>query len=49
MIPHHEGGIAMAQKEIDAGQFPDAVAMARSITSTQQHEIETMNDLLSSL
>lgn len=49
MIAHHEGAITMAQDEIDGGQFPDAVQMARTIVTTQQQEIETMRGLLGSL
>ena len=49
MIAHHEGAIDMAQTEIEDGQFPDAVEMARTIVDTQQQEIETMRELLSTL
>ena len=49
MITHHEGAITMAQSEIKNGQFPDAVAMAKSILTSQQAEIDTMNQILSSL
>ncbi|KAA0112627.1 DUF305 domain-containing protein [Mycolicibacterium sp. P9-22] len=46
MIEHHEGAITMAQQEIDNGQFPAAVEMARSIVSSQQAEIDEMRALL---
>jgi uncharacterized protein (DUF305 family) len=36
----------MAQQEIDAGQFPAAVEMARAIVSSQQQEISTMQAML---
>lgn len=49
MIEHHEGAISMAQNEIDSGQFPPAVALARSILSTQQQEITTMQGMLDAL
>jgi len=49
MIEHHRGAIEMAQTEIDTGQNPDAVAMARSIVDTQQQEITTMENILASL
>jgi uncharacterized protein (DUF305 family) len=49
MIKHHQGAITMAQNEIKNGQFPDAVALAKSIASSQQKEIDTMNQILSSL
>jgi uncharacterized protein (DUF305 family) len=49
MIEHHNGAITMAQAEIDAGQFPAAVQMARSIVTSQQQEITTMQGLLDSM
>ncbi|UTM39896.1 DUF305 domain-containing protein (plasmid) [Rhodococcus pyridinivorans] len=49
MITHHEGAVEMAQTEIAEGQFPGAVEMARTIVDTQQQEIETMRELLSTL
>jgi uncharacterized protein (DUF305 family) len=39
----------MAQDEIKNGQFPDAVALAKSILESQQKEIDTMNEILKSL
>lgn len=49
MIEHHNGAIAMAQTEIDSGQFPEAVQMARSIVTSQQQEITTMQGLVDSM
>lgn len=49
MIKHHEGALTMAQDEIKNGQFPEAVAMAKSILESQQKEIDTMNVILKSL
>ena len=49
MIAHHEGAIAMAQTEVENGQSPDAIAMARTIIDTQQQEIDTMRQLLTTL
>jgi uncharacterized protein (DUF305 family) len=48
MIQHHGGAIVMAQTEVDDGEDPDAVAMAENIVSTQQAEIDQMEDLLAS-
>jgi uncharacterized protein (DUF305 family) len=48
MIQHHTGAIEMAQTEVDDGENPDAVAMAENIISTQQAEIDQMEDLLAS-
>lgn len=49
MIKHHQGAITMAQNEIKNGQFADAIALAKSIATSQQNEIDTMNQILSSL
>lgn len=49
MIKHHQGAITMAQTEIDGGMNPDAVAMAKTIKTTQQEEITTMQDMLEQL
>lgn len=49
MIAHHEGAVDMAQVEIEDGQFPEAVQMARTIVDTQQQEIDTMRQLLTTL
>ena len=49
MIQHHQGAIAMAQDEIKSGQYPPAVAMAHSIVTGQQQEINTMQSLSGSL
>ena len=42
MIKHHEGAISMAQDEINSGQYPETTAMARSIVTSQQQEIDSM-------
>ena len=49
MIKHHQGAISMAQTEINAGQHPATIALAHSIVTSQQHEIDTMNKILASL
>ncbi len=49
MTQHHKGAIMMAQTEVDTGQFPPAVEMARSIITSQQQEIDTMQQMLGSL
>jgi uncharacterized protein (DUF305 family) len=49
MIKHHQGAITMAQNEIKNGQFPGAITLAKSIATSQQKEIDTMNQILSSL
>lgn len=49
MIKHHEGAISMSQNEIDNGENAAALEMARNITSSQQEEIASMQQLLQSL
>ncbi|WP_427018067.1 DUF305 domain-containing protein [Pseudarthrobacter sp. P1] len=49
MVAHHEGALAMAQTETADGRNPDAVALAKSIVSSQKSEIKDMKDLLATL
>lgn len=49
MIAHHEGAITMARDEINDGQYPAAVQLARAIVTTQQQEIDTMHGILDTL
>ena len=49
MIKHHQGAISMAQTEINSGQYPATIALAHSIVTSQQQEIDTMNKILASL
>jgi uncharacterized protein (DUF305 family) len=49
MIEHHQGAITMSQHEISSGQYPDAVALARSIETSQQQEINTMQGISGTL
>lgn len=46
MIVHHEGAIEMAQTELANGLNPDAKAMAQSIITSQQAEIDQMQQFL---
>lgn len=46
MIQHHQGAIEMAEHELETGTNPDAMAMAESIVSAQQAEIDHMRELL---
>ena len=48
MIEHHDGAIEMARTEVEDGTFPDTVAMAKEIESSQAAEVEKMQDLLGS-
>ncbi len=49
MTVHHEGAIEMAEREIEAGESPQAVELATTIVETQQAEIDRMRELLDSL
>ncbi len=46
MVSHHEGAIEMAKAEIATGENVDALAMGRTMVSTQQAEVEQMNTML---
>ena len=48
MIEHHEGAIEMARDERADGVFQPATDLAESIETSQQTEIELMNELLDS-
>lgn len=48
MVEHHTGAVEMAKVEQVDGEFPDAVALAQSIESSQEVEIATMKELLDS-
>jgi uncharacterized protein (DUF305 family) len=49
MIEHHKGAIRMADAEIIDGENTEAIAMARSIVTSQQEEITTMQAILDRL
>lgn len=46
MIQHHRGAVAMARPEIAQGTAPCAVALAKSIVSSQTAEIAELQQLL---
>lgn len=49
MIAHHEGAVDMAQAELDAGENPEALELARQIITDQEAEIAEMTAMLPSL
>jgi len=49
MIMHHQGAIEMSDTEIAEGNNPDALALAKSIKTSQTAEIAEMQQLLQSL
>ncbi len=48
MTEHHKGAVDMAQQQVDGGENPDAVEMAKNIVETQTAQIDQMDALLSS-
>jgi uncharacterized protein (DUF305 family) len=48
MIVHHEGAVEMARTEVEEGEYPPAVELARSIIASQTAEIATMRGMLRS-
>lgn len=48
MIEHHEGAIEMAESELEQGHFAPAIELADQIATSQDEEIDTMQDLLTS-
>ena len=46
MIPHHEGGVEMAQYAVDHAQRPQVVALARGIVTAQERELRVLHDML---
>ncbi|WP_261624992.1 DUF305 domain-containing protein [Nesterenkonia marinintestina] len=46
MIPHHEGGIMMAEHHLDQGENKDALTLSEKIIDDQTAEIEQMREML---
>lgn len=46
MIAHHQGAIEMARTEVEAGSNPEMTALARSIITAQQAEIDQMTQMV---
>ena len=44
MVPHHRGAITMAKVEVQKGKEPALLAVAENILTTQQVEIDAMNE-----
>jgi uncharacterized protein (DUF305 family) len=49
MVEHHTSAVDMAKTEVDKGKNTDAVAMAKSIVSSQTEQITQMKDMLASM
>lgn len=46
MIPHHEGGVEMAQYAVDHARMPQVVALAGGIVTFQEKELTVLQDML---
>jgi uncharacterized protein (DUF305 family) len=46
MIPHHQGGVEMAQMAVDTAQGAQVRALAKSIVTSQTSEIKVLQDML---
>lgn len=46
MIPHHEGGVAMAEYALDRARRPQVVALARTIVTSQERELTVLHGML---
>lgn len=46
MIPHHRGGVTMAQAILERSQRPEVIALAQAIVKAQESEIALMQALL---
>jgi uncharacterized protein (DUF305 family) len=49
MVEHHTSAVDMAKIEVDKGKNTDAIAMAKSIVSSQTEQITQMKDMLASM
>ena len=49
MITHHEGALTMAKTETAQGSNPEALALAKSITTSQAAQITQMQDMLKTM
>jgi uncharacterized protein (DUF305 family) len=46
MIPHHQGGVEMAEYAVEHAQRPQVVALARNIVTSQERELTALQDML---
>lgn len=49
MVQHHTSAVDMAKTEVDKGKNSDAIALAKSIVSSQTEQITQMKDMLASM
>jgi uncharacterized protein (DUF305 family) len=46
MIPHHRGGVEMAEYAAEHARRPQVVALARTIVTSQERELTVLQDML---
>ncbi|WP_454051335.1 DUF305 domain-containing protein [Cellulomonas sp. Marseille-Q8402] len=46
MIPHHEGGVEMAEYAVEHAQRPQVVALAQNIVRSQERELTALHAML---
>lgn len=49
MVKHHKGAVTMAKTEISDGENPDAIILADTTITSQQIEIDQMNQIIDQL
>ena len=49
MTVHHEGAVEMARDQVEQGQNPQAVELARQVVEDQEAEITEMEQMLQEL
>lgn len=46
MIPHHQGGVEMAEYAVERARRPQVVSLAENIVRTQERELTVLQDML---
>lgn len=46
MIPHHEGGVEMAEYAVERARRPQVVSLARNIVTSQERELTALHAML---
>ena len=49
MIRHHQGAVDIAEAEVAAGSYQDAVELAKEMVATQKAEIVAMQQVLTQI
>lgn len=46
MIPHHQGGVTMAEYAVAHARRPQVIALARTVVTSQERELTALQDML---